>query len=129
MWAPVRIRRWYGRKLPQARAGASRPTGAVRRRRVREAAPYRWRNLQGREGQAPPTGFEKTFRFCVGEPLGAPARICTGTVGSEKPGAEVEPHQLQFLSSQVPVAREESRKPLRFWAPGMTYNFSGGCPQ
>ena len=34
----------------------------------------------------------------------------TGSVGSAKPGAEVEPHQRQFLQTQGPVARKESRK-------------------
>ena len=121
--------------------GACPYTEMVRTETSASGAPYRRRAGTARPGgralqvekppraggaSPSPTGFEKTFRFCVGEPLGAPARICTGTVGSEKPGAEVEPHQLQFLSSQVPVAREESRKPLRFWAPGMMYNFSGG---
>ena len=33
--------------------------------------------------------------------------IRTGTVGSSKPGAGVEPHRLQFLQTQGPVAREE----------------------
>ena len=34
----------------------------------------------------------------------------TGNVCSAKPGAEVEPHQRQFLQTQGPVARRESRK-------------------
>ena len=37
-------------------------------------------------------------------------RIRTGSVGSAKPGAVVKPHQRQFLQTQGPVAREESRK-------------------
>ena len=56
-----------------------------------------------REGQAPPLrGFKKAFRFCVGEPLGAPARIRTGSVGSAKPGAVVEPHRPQFSAQPGP---------------------------
>ena len=38
-----------------------------------------------------------------------PARIRTGSVGSSKPGAEIEPHQRQFLHTQGPVARREFR--------------------
>ena len=34
-----------------------------------------------------------------------PARIRTGSVGSAEPGAEIEPHQRQFLHPQGPVAR------------------------
>ena len=56
-----------------------------------------------REGQAPPLrGFKKAFRFCVGEPLGAPARIRTGSVGSAKSGAVVEPHRPQFSAQPGP---------------------------
>ena len=39
-----------------------------------------------------PTGFKKVSQFWVGEPLGAPARTRTDTVGSAKSGAGVEPH-------------------------------------
>src|SRR5699024_5842626 len=38
-----------------------------------------------------------------------PARIRTGSVGSSKPGAEIEPHQRQFLHPQGPVARRKFR--------------------
>ena len=38
-----------------------------------------------------------------------PARIRTGSVGSAEPGAEIEPHQRQFLHTQGPVARREFR--------------------
>ena len=38
-----------------------------------------------------------------------PARIRTGSVGSSKPGAEIEPHQRQFLHTQGPVAQQEFR--------------------
>ena len=56
-----------------------------------------------REGKAPPLrGFKKAFRFCVGEPLGAPARIRTGSVGSAKSGAVVEPHRPQFSAQPGP---------------------------
>ena len=49
-----------------------------------------------------PTEDKKAFRVCVGEALGAPARIRTGSVGSAKPGAAVEPHQMQFSTKSGP---------------------------
>ena len=33
----------------------------------------------------------------------------TGSVGSDKSGAEVEPHQQQFLQTQAPVGREKTQ--------------------
>ena len=42
----------------------------------------------------------------------------TGSVGSAKPGAVVKPHQRQFLQTQGPVAREESRKATPFLRAG-----------
>ena len=45
-------------------------------------------------------------------------RIRTGSVGSAKPGAVVKPHQRQFLQTQGPVAREESRKATPFLRAG-----------
>ena len=41
----------------------------------------------------------------------------TRHVGSAKPGAVVEPQQLQFLHTQGPVARRGFRSSLRFCAP------------
>ena len=38
-------------------------------------------------------------------------------VGSDHPGAGMEPQQRQFLQTQGPVARREFRHPLRFCAP------------
>ena len=40
--------------------------------------------------------YDKTWRFwfCVGEALGPPARIRTGSVGSAKPGADLEPQMF-----------------------------------
>ena len=73
-----------------------------------ESAPFGREGLkcgseERREGQAPPLrGFKKAFRFCVGEPLGAPARIRTGSVGSAKSGAVVEPHRPQFSAQPGP---------------------------
>ena len=51
----------------------------------------------------------------------------TSTVGSVKPGAEVELHQRQFLQPQGPVARREFRSPLRFCAPEL-FCLSQGIP-
>ena len=42
----------------------------------------------------------------------------TGSVGSAKPGAGVEPQQRQFLQTQGPVAREELRKATPFLRAG-----------
>ena len=56
-----------------------------------------------------PTNLKKAFQTWVGEPLGAPARIRTGSICSTKPGAVVEPHRRQFLNSQPPVGRREFR--------------------
>ena len=40
--------------------------------------------------------YDKTWRFwfCVGEALGPPARIRTRSVGSAKPGADIEPQMF-----------------------------------
>ena len=57
-----------------------------------------------------PTKESKHFRFPVGEPLGAPARIRTRSVGSAKPGAVLKAQQLKFLYTQAPVGRIELRK-------------------
>ena len=54
-----------------------------------------------------PTVLKKHFQDRVGEALGPPARIRTGSVGSEKAGAELEPNRLKFLLTQGPVARIE----------------------
>ncbi|OUP55755.1 hypothetical protein B5F19_07875 [Pseudoflavonifractor sp. An184] len=82
-----------------------------------------------REGQAPPLQvLKKAFLTWVGESLGAPVVNESGTVGSAKPGAAVGPHQPQFLQTQGPVAREKLRRSLRFCAPEVSGNFSGGSP-
>ena len=97
-----------------------------------------------REGQAPPLrGFKKAFRFCVGEPLGAPARIRTGSVGSAKSGAVVEPHRPQFSAQPGPggpagiqtltqILRAgtflpDPRGNPRKWGPGPTPPVRGRC--
>ena len=56
-----------------------------------------------------PTGFKKAFRFCVGEPLGAPARIRSGSVGSANSGAKAGPHQKQILRTQGPCGPGKNR--------------------
>ena len=65
-----------------------------------------------------PTGFKKVLMVWGRKPFGAPARIRTGSVGSAKPGAVLEPHQRQFLQTQGPVAREELRKATPFLRAG-----------
>ena len=49
-----------------------------------------------------PTVLKKLFRDWAGEALGPPAGICTGSVGSVKPGAEMEPHSLSFSTNPGP---------------------------
>ena len=97
-----------------------------------------------RRGPMRTSPLRAPFRFSVGDPLGAPARTylrkrraatwgrpysvsSTGTVGLVKPGAEVEPHQRQFLQPQGPVARREFRLSLRFCAPEL-FCLSQGIP-
>ena len=75
-----------------------------------------------------PTRRKRTFLVCVGEAFGPPAGIRTGSVGSANPGAEAKPHRRQFLQTQGPVARRKFRVSLRFCAPEMRYNLSGGRP-
>ena len=53
----------------------------------------------------------------------APAATC-----SVKPGAEVERWSREFLLTQGPVAREESRRSLRFCAPEILHNLTGTRP-
>ena len=55
-------------------------------------------------------------------------RIRTAAVSSANPGAQMEPHQRQFLQGQGPVAQEESRRPFPFFAPEILLNFSGVRP-
>ena len=64
---------------------------------------------RGRGKPLPYGGIKKAFQVCVGEALGPPAKICTSSVGSAKPGAQMESHQRQFLQTQGPVARREFR--------------------
>ena len=64
-------------------------------------------------GHLPPEG--KVWRAHNVRPYGGKR---TGSVGSAKPGAVVKPHQRQFLQTQGPVAREESRKATPFLRAG-----------
>ena len=81
-----------------------------------------------RHGFAVPPSPWKGEGF-AGDRKGRPYGITrAGSVGSSKPGAEVEPHQLQFLSRQGPVARREFRHPLKFCAPEMMYKLSEERP-
>ena len=75
-----------------------------------------------------PTVLKKLFRDWVGEALGPPAGICTGSVGSVKPGAPTGPHQPKFLQTQGPVARLEFRHSLRFCAPEILCQAKGITP-
>src|SRR5699024_3401359 len=72
----------------------------------------RRRRLRWTAGGASPSPTIRVGRLqsCVGEPLGAPARIRTRSVGSAKPGAVLKAQQLKFLYTQAPVGRIELRK-------------------
>ena len=81
-----------------------------------------------RHGFAVPPSPWKGEGF-AGDRKGRPYGITrAGSVGSSKPGAEVEPHQLQFLSRQGPVARREFRHPLKFCAPEISRLLQGVTP-
>ena len=54
----------------------------------------------------------------------APAVIC-----SAKPGAKAEPHQPQFLQTQGPVARRESRKATQILRAGRALPTQRGNPR
>ena len=77
---------------------------------------------------AAPMVPKKLFGDWVGEALGPPAGICTGSVGSVKPGAPTGPHQPKFLQTQGPVARLEFRHSLRFCAPEILCQAKGITP-
>ena len=107
--------------------GRHPPVGAI----LAAARPYRGRAPGRRALQAaeifgaggpgvPPLRVERNDRIIGTVPLirssvrtGPPSPrgklFCTGSVGSSKPGAEIEPHQRQFLHTQGPVARREFR--------------------
>ena len=105
------IRLAYARHLPpwrgKARAADSRPYGGYRGYSLISQGPVPDRPAGG--ASPSPTNLKKAFQTWVGEPLGAPARIRTGSICSTKPGAVVEPHRRQFLNSQPPVGRREFR--------------------
>ncbi len=98
---PLRVLRkpfggWVGEPL-----GA--PVGGVRAHKtavgLRSAAP---------SGSHLPWKAVRLFRR--GRSQTGPTGYRTGSVCSANPGAEVEPHRRQFLQTQGPVARKESRK-------------------
>ena len=66
--------------------------------------------MDGGRGKPSPTTRVGRLQSCVGEPLGALARIRTRSVGSAKPGAVLKAQQLKFLYTQAPVGRIELRK-------------------
>ena len=57
-----------------------------------------------------PTVLKKTFRNWVGEALGPPARIRTGSVGSANSGAVRKPQQNQILPTQAPSGAGRKRR-------------------
>ena len=57
-----------------------------------------------------PTVLKKTFRNWVGEALGPPARIRTGSVGSANPGAVRKPQQNQILPTKAPSGAGRKRR-------------------
>ena len=76
-----------------------------------------------------PTVLKKLFRDWVGEALGPPAGICTGSVGSVKPGAPTGPHQPKFLQTQGPVARREFRPATQILRAGNVLSGPRGNPR
>ena len=88
----------------------------------------------GRGKPLPYGGIKKAFQVCVGEALGPPAKICTSSVGSAKPGAQMESHQRQFLQTQGPVARREFRPATQilragYVLPSLSGNSRNGGPE
>ena len=116
---------------------AARPGGrALQGALLRNGRPHGAAPTAGNEpfggsagGASPsPTKESKHFRFPVGEPLGAPARIRTRSVGSAKPGAVLKAQQLKFLYTQAQWAGLNCGKPLRFCAPETLQNLTGTRP-
>ena len=105
---PCHLPPWRGKAcrrpgVPSLRCLADKRSGASRRPRPTREAPER-----------------------AGKGTSSYGVIHTGSVGSAKPGAEIEPHQRQFLQTQGPVARREFRVSLRFCAPEMKHRLPGG---
>ena len=80
------------------------------------------------DGHWPARRILELFQAWVGEALGPPAVIRTGSVCSVNPGAGMKPQQRRFLQAQGPVARREFRPPLRFCAPEILLNLTGTRP-
>ena len=99
----------------------------LRRGPMRTSAPTRTISILGRGPLRAParTYLRKRRAATWGRPYSVSS---TGTVGSVKPGAEVELHQRQFLQPQGPVARREFRLSLRFCAPEMFCLVQGIIP-
>ena len=56
-----------------------------------------------------PTVLKKTFRNWVGEALGPPARIRTGSVGSANPGASVNRSKIKFCILRAQWGRKKTQ--------------------
>ena len=138
--------------------GNGRPHGAAPTRSPGPALAFAPRGRLGRRTMCAPMAYNRPFQGPTGgahprvaslapsgqftfspSPTASVWDLCRGAPwGSRQdsdrcrwlgnPGAEVEPHRRQFLQTQGPVARREFRGPLRFCAPEMIHNFSGGCP-
>ena len=65
----------------------------------------------------PPLRANQTIARRAGEDTRPYGEKQNRSVGSEKAGAELEPHRLKFLLTQGPVARQEFKHSLRFCAP------------
>ena len=74
------------------------------------------RPFQGPTGGASPSPTASVWVLCRGAPWGS-RQDSDRCRWLGYPGAEVEPHQRQFLQPQGPVARREFRLPLKFCAP------------
>ena len=120
-WLKAPLGRWGD----SGRVGAPAPTRKPQAGRFRAATwcrPYKRSEicplirLAWRPATFPPGGRSRR------------RRIRTAAVSSANPGAQMEPHQRQFLQGQGPVAREESRRPFPFFAPEILLNFSGVRP-
>ena len=137
--------RWKARLLGGRSSSSAQRDGG----RVRAPAPTQMQELsllfvgagprpaRGRPHGAAPTKYGELSGLSVGaDDLGGPRAHNvrpyggkrTGSVGSAGSGAAVERHQGQILQTQGPVARREFRASLRFCAPEMPHNLSGGRP-
>ena len=105
----------YGVKMiPPIRRGRtlSRAAGALRFRNLPSSAPF---------GGTFPLEGGRLSGDRKGRPYGV---FCTRNVCSAKSGAEVEPRNLEFLLTQGPVAREDTKTATQILRAGNFAKFS-----